>query len=432
MPNPIPLSSPDITEHEIRAVVETLRSNRLSIGPKLEEFEALVALQCRRPHAVGVNSGTSGLHLLMLALGIGPGDEVITPTFSFVASANCIMYVGAKPVFVDCDPRTYNMKLEDVEKAITPRTKAIVGVEVFGNPAGMVELAALAARHEIHLIEDACEGLGSRKGTDPVGRFGRAAVFGFYPNKQITTGEGGMIVTHDDTLADVLRSLRNQGRAGSNKSSGAGIAGGGGGAGGMGGGGVGGAGTTVGSHPHALAGEVAPGLGFGLGAALGSWLVHERVGYNFRLSEINAALGVAQMERLDDIVAARQRVASAYTRRLIGNPNVIIPTVDEDTFMSWFVYVVRLNDQFTAADRDAILEGMRRHEIGVSNYFPPIHLLPPYRKCFGHKPGDFPVCESVAQRTIALPFFNRLRESEVELVCQTLDVMIQRTLFAKQ
>ncbi len=420
MANAIPLSSPDITEHEIRAVVETLRSNRLSIGPKLEEFEALVATRCRRPYAVGVNSGTSGLHLLMLALGIGPGDEVITPTFSFVASANCIMYVGAKPVFVDCDPRTYNMKLEDVERAITPRTKAIVGVEVFGNPAGMVELAALAARHEIHLIEDACEGLGSRKGPDPVGRFGRAAVFGFYPNKQITTGEGGMIVTHDDTLADVLRSLRNQGRAGSNKSSG--------------GGGAGGAGAVAAasvSHPHALPSEVAPGLGFGLGAALGSWLVHERVGYNFRLSELNAALGVAQMERLDEIIAERQRVASAYTRRLIGNPNIIIPTVDEDTFMSWFVYVVRLTDQFTAADRDAILEGMRRHEIGVSNYFPPIHLLPPYRKCLGHKPGDFPVCESVAQRTIALPFFNRLADEEIDLVCQTLDVMIQRTLFAK-
>lgn len=412
----IPLSSPDITDHEIRAVVSTLRSGRLSIGPKLEEFETLVALRCRRPYAVGVNSGTSGLHLLMCALGIGPGDEVITPAFSFVASANCVMYVGATPIFVDCDPRTYNMKLEDVEKAITPRTKAIIGVEVFGNPEGMAELAALAARHEIHLIEDACEGLGSRKGTDPVGRFGRAAVFGFYPNKQITTGEGGMIVTHDDKLADVLRSLRNQGRAGSNTSTGTGV----------------GAGPASSQgHPHVLPTEVAPGLGFGLGAALGSWLVHERVGYNFRLSELNAALGVAQMERLDEIIEQRQRVAAAYTRNLIGNPNVIIPTVCEDVFMSWFVYVVRLTDQFTAADRDSIMEGMRRHEIGVSNYFPPIHLLPPYRTRFGHKPGDFPVCESVAQRTIALPFFNRLGDEEVELVCQTLDVMIQRTLFAK-
>jgi perosamine synthetase len=413
MPNAIPLSSPDITEHEIRAVTQALRSGRLSIGPKLEEFETLVAMRCRRPYAVGVNSGTSGLHLLLLALGIGPGDEVITPTFSFVASANCIMYVGATPVFIDCDPGTYNMKLEDIEEAITPRTKAIIGVEVFGNPAGMLELAALANKYEVHLIEDACEGLGGRKGPDPIGRFGRAAVFGFYPNKQITTGEGGMIVTHDDKLADLCRSLRNQGRAGCNVSTGTGA-------------------HSAAGHPHTLPSEVAPGLGFGLGAALGSWLVHERVGYNFRLSEINAALGVAQMERLDEIIEQRQRVAATYTRRLMGNPHVIVPTVDEDTFMSWFVYVVRLSEEFTAADRDMIMEGMRRHEIGVSNYFPPIHLLPPYRNRFGHRPGDFPVAESVAQRTIALPFFNRLLDEEIELVCQTLEVMIQRVMFARK
>jgi perosamine synthetase len=409
--NAIPLSSPDITDHEIRAVTAVLRSGRLSIGPKLDEFEALVALRCRRPYAVGVNSGTSGLHLLMLALGIGPGDEVITPTFSFVASANCVMYVGATPVFVDCDPRTYNMRLEDVEKAVTPRTKAIVGVEVFGNPSGMVELAALANKYEVHLIEDACEGLGGRKGPDPIGRFGRAAVFGFYPNKQITTGEGGMIVTHDDKLADICRSLRNQGRAGSNTATGTG-------------GGP--------AHPHVLPSEVTPGLGFGLGAALGSWLVHERVGYNFRLSEINAALGIAQMERLDEILEQRQRVADAYTRRLMSNSHVIVPTVDEGTLMSWFVYVVRLSEEFTATDRDQIMEGMRRHEIGVSNYFPPIHLLPPYRNRFGFRPGDFPVSESVAQRTIALPFFNRLTDDEIDLVCQTLEVMIQRVMFARK
>jgi len=420
VPNPIPLSSPDITDHEIRAVVETLRSGRLSIGPKLEEFERLVGERVNRPHAVGVNSGTSGLHLVLAALGIGPGDEVITPTFSFVASANCIMYVGATPVFVDCDPRTLNMNLEQVEAAITPKTKAIIGVEVFGNPAGMLELAHLAARHEIHLIEDACEGLGGCKGKDPIGRFGRVGVFGFYPNKQITTGEGGMIVTHDDKLADMCRSLRNQGRAGTSTSTGTGT-------GGMGsssaGGGIGGA------LPINRV-DLQPGLGTGMGAALGSWLVHERVGYNFRLSEINAALGIAQMERLDEIIEMRQQVAAAYTRRLLGNPNIIVPTVDTDTIMSWFVYVVRLNDQFTASDRDLILEGMRRHEIGCSNYFPPIHLLPPYR-ALGYKPGDFPIAESVSHRTIALPFFNRLTEREIELVCQTLDVMIKRVGFAR-
>lgn len=411
--NSIPLSSPDITDHEIRAVVETLKSGRLSIGPKLEEFERLVARRVNRPHAVGVNSGTSGLHLVLLALGIGPGDEVITPAFSFVASANCIMYVGAKPVFVDCDPRTLNVRAEDVEKLITERTKAIIGVEVFGNPAGMLELAALAARYEIQFIEDACEGLGGKKGKDPIGRIGRVAVFGFYPNKQITTGEGGMIVTHDDKLADMCRSLRNQGRAGSNLSTG-----------------TGGSGAPAAAAP--LPGETPPGLGSGLGAALGSWLVHERVGYNFRLSEINAALGVAQMQRLDEMIEMRQRVAEMYTRRLLGNPHVILPNVEPDVLMSWFVYVVRLTDQFTASDRDFILEGMRRHEVGASNYFPPIPLLPPYRRQFGHKPGDFPVAESVSQRTIALPFFNRLTEQEVDLVCQTLEVMIKRVTFSRE
>jgi perosamine synthetase len=399
---PIPLSSPDITEREIRLVTETLRSGRLSIGPRLEEFERLVAKRVNRPHAVGVNSGTSGLHLVLAALGIGPGDEVITPAFSFVASANCILYVGAKPVFVDCDPRSLNMRPEDIEKAITPNTKAIVAVEVFGNPEHMAEIAALAARHEIHLVEDACEGLGSRKGRDHVGRFGRAAVFGFYPNKQITTGEGGMIVTHDDHLADVCRSLRNQGRAGSNTSTGLG---------------------TRDSHQS--------GLGTGLGAALGSWLLHERIGYNFRLSEINAALGVAQMERFDDIMKERQRVAGMYSQRLIGNQHLILPNIEPGVVMSWFVYVVRLSDQFSAGDRDVIIEGLHRHEIGAASYFPPIHLLPPYRRLFGHKPGDFPVTESVSQRTIALPFFNRLTEREIDLVCQTLDLMIKRVAFVR-
>lgn len=402
--NNIPLSSPDITDLEIDLVVETLRSGRLSIGPRLEEFERLVAAYVNRPHGVGVNSGTSGLHLVLTALGIGPGDEVITPAFSFVASANCILYVGATPVFVDCDPRTLNMRIEDVERAITERTKAIIGVEVFGNPAGMLELAALAARHEIHLIEDACEGLGSRKGNDPVGRFGRAAVFGFYPNKQITTGEGGMIVTHDDRLAELCRSLRNQGRAGGSPATGMGAW----------------------SRPG-----VSPGRGIGMDAALGSWLMHERIGYNFRLSEVNAAIGVAQMRRLDEIIEARQRVASAYTRRLLGHPHLILPTVEDDVFMSWFVYVVRLSDQFTADDRDQILEGLRRHDIGAASYFPPIPLLPPYRRMFGYKPGDFPIAESVSQRTIALPFHNRLTDKEIDLVCQTLELMINRTTFTR-
>ncbi len=384
--DPIPLSQPDITEAEIRGVVETLRSGRLSTGPRLEEFERLIALRVGRRHGVGVSSGTAGLHLALLALGVKPDDEVITPALSFVASANCILYVGATPVFIDCDPRTLNMRPREVEKHITDKTKAIVAVEVFGNPAGMSDLAALSTKYEIPLIEDACEGLGGRYLDDPIGRYGRLAVFGFYPNKQITTGEGGMIVTDDDRIADLCRSLRNQGRPTD---------------------------STVADE------------------GLGSCLSHERLGYNYRLSELHAALGVAQMRRLDELIEARQRVAAAYTRRLMGNTDLILPTIEPDTFMSWFVYVVRLSDRFTADDRNYIIEGLHRHDVGAADYFPPIPMLPFYRRMFGYKPGDYPVAESVSQRTIALPFFTRLSDREVDLVCQTLELMMTRITFAR-
>lgn len=386
MSNAIPLSQPDITEHEIRAVVEVLRSGRLALGPKMQEFEELVAFRAARTHGIAVNSGTSGLHCALLALGVGPGDEVITPAFSFVASANCIMHVGATPVFADCDPGTLNIRAETVEPLITDRTKAIIGVDVFGNPAHMGDLESLANRYEIPLVEDSCEGLGGGTRNRPIGSFGRVGVFSFYPNKQITTGEGGVIVTDDDHLADMCRSLRNQGRAGSNRESG-------------------------------------PGLG--------SWLVHERVGYNYRLCELQAALGVAQMQRLDEIVDIRHRLAESYTRRLAANPDLILPTIERETRMSWFVYVVRLSDRFTGLDRDEIIAGLRRHDIGASNYFPPIPMLPFYRKQFGYQPGDFPMAETMSQRTIALPFHNAMTEYEVDLVCQTLELMITRTTFSR-
>ncbi len=386
MNNAIPLSQPDITDAEVRLVIETLRGGRLALGPRLEEFERLIAEHAGRRHGIGVNSGTSGLHLCLEALGIGAGDEVITPAFSFVASANCILYAGATPVFVDCDPRTLNVNVQAVERKINDRTKAIIGVEVFGNPAGMGELAALAARYELPLVEDCAEALGGRHRDEPAGRFGRLAVFGFYPNKQITTGEGGMIVTDDDRLAGLCRSLRNQGR---------------------------------------------PADSMDAGQGLGSSLGHERLGYNYRMSEINAALGVAQTRRLCELIEARQNVAAAYTRRLMGNIDIILPTVEPETYMSWFVFVVRLSDRFTAHDRDYIIEGLRRHDVGSSNYFPPIPLLPFYRTRFGYGPGDFPVAESVSHRTVALPFFTRLTVREVDLVCQTLELMMTRISFAR-
>lgn len=378
MSDEIPLSEPDITDADVAMVERALRSRRLSIGPMASAFESELARRAGRRHAVSCSSGTAGLHMVLLAMGIGPGDEVVTTPFSFIASANCILYVGAKPVFVDICPKTLNMDPARVEAAITPKTKAILAVETFGNPAYMSDYRAIAARHEIRMIEDSCEGLGGRYKDKPIGSFGHAGVFGFYPNKQITTGEGGMIVTDDDRLADLCRSYRNQGRA-----------------------------------PHAMRG------------ATGSWLAHERLGYNYRLSEIHAALGLSQINRLDQMLEQRQRVARLYMERLLDLHDVILPTIDHDTFMSWFVFVVRLSDRYTQDERDRIIDGLHRHDVGSAPYFPCIHLQPFYRS-LGFREGMFPVAESVSRRTLALPFFNRLTEREIEYIVQTLGLMLSR------
>jgi perosamine synthetase len=378
----IPLSRPDITELEETLVLRTLRSGRLSMGPMVEQFETMVAARAGCRHGVAVNSGTSGLDIVLRSLGIGPGDEVVTTPFSFIASANCILFNGATPRFVDVCPRTLNMDPTKLEAAITPRTKAILAVETFGNPAYMDQYALIAARHEIPLIEDCCEALGTTYRGRPCGHFGRVGVFGFYPNKQITTGEGGMIVTDDQRLAEMCKSLRNQGRP---------------------------------------LGHTAPTSG---GLPTGSWLRHERLGYNYRLSEINCALGVAQMRRLDEIIAKRQRVAMMYIDRLAGHPQLVLPTIDPETVMSWFVFVVRLAPSYSMEERDRVIAGLRRQEIGSSDYFPCIHLQPFYRE-LGFKEGMFPIAERVSQRTLALPFYNDITEREVDVVCQALDVMIQ-------
>ena len=374
----IPLSSPDITQREIDAVLEVLHGTTLSIGPRVSEFEEKLARVVGRRHAVAVSSGTTGLHCAVLAAGIKPGDEVITTPFSFVASANCILYVDAKPVFVDIDPKTLNMDVTRVPAAITPRTKAIGGVEAFGHPGGMPELEQLAQKNELILIEDCCEGFGGSVGKGPamrqIGSFGRAGVFGFYPNKQITTGEGGMIVTDDDTFAATCRALRNQGREGM------------------------------------------------------SWLAHQRLGYNYRLSEINAAMGAVQVDRLEEILENRRRVAQMYMERLMTNKFLILPTLQDDTNMSWFVFVVRLNDLFEPGDRDEIMIELRREGIGCNNYFPPIHLQPYMVEKFGFKEGMFPICEYVAARTLALPFFGGLTSSQIDTVCRTLNRILEEKL----
>jgi perosamine synthetase len=391
----IPLSRPDITDLEEQLVIRTLRSGRLSIGPMVEQFEKLVAARSQCRYGVAVNSGTSGLQLVLQSLNIGPGDEVITTPFSFVASANCILTVGATPVFVDIDPVTLNMDPAKVEAAVTRRTKAIIAVETFGNPAHMDSYAQIAAKYEIAMIEDCCEALGTTYKGRPAGHFGRVGVFGFYPNKQITTGEGGMIVTDDVRIAEMCKSLRNQGRP----------------------------------LPASLAASPPPLTSASLeqtvgGTPMGSWLRHERLGYNFRMSEINAALGVAQMRRLDEILQKRQEVANAYVARLAGNPHLILPTVREGTSMSWFVFVVRLAPSYTVEERDRVISGLRRQDIGTADYFPCIHLQPFYQERFGFRPGMFPIAESVSQRTFALPFYNDLTVAEIDQVGQALDVLI--------
>ncbi len=371
---PIPLSQPDITQRDIDAVVEVLQTPTLSIGPKVVEFENACAAVAGRRHGIAVSSGTAGLHMAMIAAGVKPGDEVITTPFSFVASANCVLYVGAKPVFADIDSKSLNMDVEKAQAAITPKTKAIVAVEAFGNPAGMIELEQLAQKHELMLIEDGCEGFGGYFGDRAIGSFGRAGVFAFYPNKQITTGEGGMIVTDDDIFATVCRSLRNQGRDGM------------------------------------------------------SWLAHQRLGFNYRLSEIAAALGVAQMGRLEEILENRRRVAHRYMQRLMTNRYLILPTLQDDTRMSWFVFVVRLNDLFEPGDRDQVMRELKGAGIGCNNYFPPIHLQPYMAEMFGFKEGDFPVCEYVSARTLALPFFTRMTPRQVDHVCDVLEGVLEKTL----
>lgn len=388
----IPLSRPDISALEEELVLRVMRSGRLAIGPMNEQFESMVAQRAGCRYGVSCSSGTSGLHLIMKAMNIGPGDEVITTPFSFVASSNCMLFVGATPVFVDICPKTMNMDPAKVEAAITPRTKAILAVETFGNPAHMEAYAAIAAKYEIPLIEDSCEALGTTSKGKHAGGFGRVGVFGFYPNKQITTGEGGMIVTDDERLAELCRSMRNQGRPMPQLSS---------------------------AHPKTME----PSVG---GTAAGSWLRHERLGYNYRLSEINAAIGVGQMKRFDEILAKRTKVAEAYIQRLGANPHLAMPTIGPDTFMSWFVFVVRLAPTYTAAERERIIRGLRAHDIGASDYFPCIHLQPFYQEQFGFHAGMFPIAESVSQRTIALPFFNDLTHADIEVVAQTLEVLIGR------
>jgi len=369
----IPLSSPDITKKEVEIVNQVLSTPFLSIGPKIKEFEKKIADYIGTRYAIAVNSGTSGLHLCVRSLGIKDGDEVITSPFSFIASANCILFERAKPVFVDINEKTLCLDTSKIEEKITEKTKAILPVHIFGHPCEMSKIMEIARRHNLAVIEDACEAIGAEYKGKKVGSFGNCGVFAFYANKQITTGEGGIIVTNNKDVAKLCESMRNQGRGEDNR-----------------------------------------------------WLSHVRLGYNYRMSELSAALGLVQMERISEMLEKRSRVADFYNQRLSQIKEVKIPYVGpEINKMSWFVYVIRLDSRrFSRGDRDKIIQELDNRGIQCRDYLPPIHLEPFYVEMFGYQQGDFPITEAVSDSTIALPFYNNLSEEEVDYICNNLKDII--------
>jgi perosamine synthetase len=358
------LSAPWIDERDEELVLETLRSGWLSLGPTGPRFEELVADAVGARYCAAVSSGTAGLHLAMRLVGVEPGDEVITSPYSFVASANCAIYEGARPVFADIDPHTFNLDPAAVEAAVTERTKAIVAVDIFGYPCELDALLDICRRHGLALVEDACEALGARYKGRPLGSHGHPATFAFYPNKQLTTGEGGAVTTNDEGQYELLVSLRNQGRL-----------------------------------------------------ETSSWLMHGRLGYNYRLDDISAALGIGQVERLESILGARAAVAARYTQ-LLANVDVEPPLADdEDHVRSWFVYVVKLP---AGVDRDGVMRRMDERGVATAPYLPSIHLQSYMRERYGFREGMLPVSEACSARTMALPFHARLGEEDQQYVVETL------------
>ncbi len=374
--HPIPLSSPDITNEEQRLVDEVLRSGQLSCGPMVAAFEREFAARLGARHAIAMSSGTAALHVAMVAAGVGEGDLVITSPFSFIASANSILFERGTPLFVDIDPETLTMDpaatVEAIEShAPSGRLKAVLPVHIFGRPVEMRDIVLAARRHGIPVIEDACEAIGASADGVLAGRWGDAAAFGFYPNKQMTTGEGGMFLTDRDEWAALARSMRNQGRSDD-----------------------------------------------------GSWLEHARLGYNYRLDDLSAALGLAQVRRLDELLGRRAAVAATYDA-LLWNFEGAKPLAPAKPGMSlsWFVYVVRLAP---GLDRDGLMTALAVRGIASRAYFPPIHLQPLYRERFGFRPGMFPHAEAAGASLLALPFHGKLADEDVGRVCTVLAEEIAR------
>ena len=360
---PIPLAQPDIGPREEELVLEVLHSGMLSLGPMGPRFERAFADWVGTKHAAAVSSGTAGLHLGLVRAGVGPGDEVITSPFSFISSANCALHAGADVAFAEIDPVTFNIDPAALEAAITPRTKAIVPVHIFGQPCDIEAISAIAERHGLAIVEDGAEALGGVRQGRKIGTHGSPTIFAFYPNKQMTTGEGGIVTTDDDDVLEDILSLRNQGRADS-----------------------------------------------------GAWLEHDRLGWNYRMDDLSAAVGLAQVERLDEILGKRTAVADRYSALLAGLPGVTLPSVVEGDVRSWFVYTVLLEP---GVDRNAVIGLLAARGIASKPYLPSIHLQPLYR-ARGHRPGEFPISEAVSARALALPFFGNLTQEQQERVVAAL------------
>lgn len=367
-----PLAKPCVNQEEEKAVLRVLRSGKLSSGPMAEEFEKKFAKKIGTRFACSVNSGTAGLHLTMLAAGIGLGDEVITTPFSFVSSANCILYVGAKPVFVDIDPITCNIDPDKIESKITKKTKAILVVHIFGQPADMDPIMKIAKKYRLKVIEDACESIGAKYKGKQVGTFGESAVFAFYPNKQMTTGEGGIIVTNNRRIYTFCKSLANQGRK-DNK----------------------------------------------------QWLNHQYLGYNYRLDEMSAALGLVQLRKLSYFINQRRKIAGWFSQYLAKFSEYIeSPKVLKGNTHTWFVYVIKLKK--IKIKRDELIKKLSKEGIAAKAYFPSIHLFKLYKKRFGYKNGDLPVSESVSQRSLALPFYVGLKKNDCRNIIYKLSKIVQK------
>jgi perosamine synthetase len=378
----VPLSCPDITELEVEYVTRVLRSGQLSLGPRLAEFEEKFAAYVGTRYAIAVNSGTSALHLAVRALGIGGGDEVITTSFSFVASSNCLIYEYALPVFVDIDPHSFNLDPREIQRFIesccvvntktgaltdmrtSRRVRAILPVHVFGLPCDMDGIMRIARKYNLQVIEDACEALGAEYKRKQVGTFGDIGVFAFYPNKQMTTGEGGMIVTNDEGAAMLCRSLRNQGRGPERE-----------------------------------------------------WLSHIRLGYNYRLSDIHCALGLAQLERIEELLRGRATTAALYEKALTGHPLIRLPRAFSNCTRSWFVYPIQLSD---CSLRDPLLIQLRAQGVGCQAYFPAIHLQPYFQQDYWAQKHFLPYTEAAAKTCLVLPMFCSATEEQIGYVCKTL------------